>query len=288
MTITKVVNLMNEAIGQARNVLVAIDDSAAAAPVLATAKMLAKLFDASLKAVHVNEGQLRAARQTAQQLSVPFSAANGPVIETLSRLASQADVVAVSVGARRTPGGRRPVGGTALGLITAVEKPVAVVPPDATVAPAISRMLLAADSRMPNAPALPSVLSNAIDSGVDVTVVHVFEESAVPMFDDQPQHDLDEWEREFIARLGLSPSVAVSFGVGRPGTELVEESRRSQSHLLILAWHQDLSVGHAGVVRQVLEDSTVPVLLLPVIQHGGTTPAPEPTGTDRASAINAP
>lgn len=264
---------MNEREGQEQKVLAAIDDSAAAAPVLSTAKMLARLFDASLEAVHIQDGGLRVARRTARRLSVPFTDARGPVTETLVRLASQTDVVAVAVGARRTPGGRRPVGGTTLELITTVDKPVAVVPPDATIATDPKRMLVAANGTLPTAPALATVLRNAVRSDVLVAVLHVYEETAVPLFEDQPQHERDEREREFIARFGLTPGVNVSFRVGRPGAQVLEESRRDQADLLILAWHRDLSAGRAAVVRQVLEGSTVPVLLLPVAQYGGRTPA---------------
>jgi nucleotide-binding universal stress UspA family protein len=263
---------MNERKVQERKVLAAIDDSAAAAPVLTTAKALARLFDASIEAVHVQDGGLRVARQTARRSSVPFNAARGPVTETLVRLASQTDVVAVAIGARRTPGGRRPVGGTTLELITAVDKPIAVVPPDATTLAEPRRMLVAANGTQPTAPALAAVVRNAVRSDVVVAVLHVYDETEVPLFEDQPQHERAEREREFIARCGLAPGVTVSFRVGRPGAQVLDESTRDRADLLILAWHRDLSAGRATVVREVLEGSTIPVLLLPVARPGHRTP----------------
>ena len=89
-------------------ILAAIDDSAAAQPVLATkAAALAPAFGATVTAVHVADEVGDTAKSTAAQFSVPVRVRSGDPFEVITTLAADPEVIAVVVGTRGLPGGRR-------------------------------------------------------------------------------------------------------------------------------------------------------------------------------------
>jgi hypothetical protein len=51
--------------------------------------------------------------------------------------------------------------------------------------------------------------------------------------------------------------------VGEPREHLLDILRASRCKLVALGWSQNLTGGHAAVVRQMLAESPVPVLLMP-------------------------
>src|SRR5216117_3502816 len=95
---------------QMTKIIAAVDNSATAAPVLATARSLAGLFDAGVEAVHVREDVERMVWAAAVAAEVPLRTVTGRTIDALVDAAAADDVVALVVGARRTPAGARPVG----------------------------------------------------------------------------------------------------------------------------------------------------------------------------------
>src|SRR5579871_6069982 len=126
-----------------RTVLAALDASPAARPVLESALGMAELTGATVEAVHVREATLQAPRWLAAREAVDLTVLTGPVEATLLEAVSAPHVIAVVVGARGTPGGRRPVGRTALHILGRASKPVLVVPPEAVgVSPRPFRRLL--------------------------------------------------------------------------------------------------------------------------------------------------
>src|SRR5581483_7104701 len=112
-------------------IVAALDNSLATGPVTATALALADLFGAVPALVHVQGGGDRLARESAQAVDLPLETLAGPVVERLRERAREDDVAALVIGARGTPGGRRPLGSTALAVATSLDKPVVVVPPHA-------------------------------------------------------------------------------------------------------------------------------------------------------------
>lgn len=113
-----------------RKVISALDNSPAARAVLATAGNLARLFAAEVEALHVGEDGDASARQAAEQAGLELRRVDGPIVNALVDAAAAEDVAALVVGTRRFPVGGRPVGTTALDVITSLLKPVVVVPPD--------------------------------------------------------------------------------------------------------------------------------------------------------------
>jgi len=273
-------------------VLAAVDNSAAARPVLAAAAAIAELLEAEVEGIHVREDGDRTARTAAEAGGVTLRAVRGPVIGALVRAAEQEDVAAIAVGARGTSVGRRPAGHVALELIVSVRKPVLVVPPQAPAPLALRQILVPLNGTRVTTAALASTIELARGSDVDVIVLHVHDHVSVPLFGEQPQHELEAWAREFLARHAPHlERVRLEVRTGIPAAEVLRVARDAEADLVALGWAQDLSEGRAAVVREVLERSEVPVLLVPVAvreRHEGAVERGRAPGATRRRAPSAP
>jgi nucleotide-binding universal stress UspA family protein len=248
-------------------IIAAVDNSATAGPVLATARSLAGLFDATVEAVHVREDGERMVRAAAAAAAeVPLRTVTGRTIDVLIDAAAADDVVALVVGARRTPAGARPVGTTAFELMRSLPKPVAVVPPDTVRAGKLHRVVVPLEGTASTSLAPKSLIHLARAAELDVVIVHVRGEESLPAFTDQPQHEGVAWAQEFLARYcpwGVG-DVRLEGRIGRREEQIVRAAEENDADLIALGWSQELAGGRAPVVRAVLEHARVPVLLIPV------------------------
>jgi nucleotide-binding universal stress UspA family protein len=247
-----------------RKVVAAISDDATASTVLSVADAIGKLYTASVAAVHV--GQEHAAlTAVARTFGLPLTTVAGQPVKALVRAAAAEDVVVVVIAARGAPAGKRPIGSTAAALVTSLEKPVVVVPPDAPLAHAVDSVLVPLDGTAVSAAALREVVALASDAEIEIVAAHVHEERSLPAFSDQLPHEVRAWSEEFLARYCPSATeVTLELRVGEPHERLLDILRRSHCDLVALGWSQDLARGRAAVVRRMLAESPVPVLLTPV------------------------
>jgi nucleotide-binding universal stress UspA family protein len=249
-----------------RKVIAALDNSLAARAVLATASNLARLFDAGVEALHVGEDGDRVARDAAAAAGLQLKRVAGPTVFALVDAASADDVAALVVGTRRLPTGGRPVGTTALDVITSLLKPVVVVPPDALRRPALRRVLVPLEGTTATSLAPKGIIELAHQADVEVVVVHVHGAATLPSFTDQPQHQARAWADEFVARYcpwGIG-KVSVELRVGRPAEEILSAGEETDADLIALGWSQEIDWGRAPVVRELLERGRIPLLLVPV------------------------
>jgi nucleotide-binding universal stress UspA family protein len=249
-----------------KKVIAALDNSLAARAVLATARNLAALFGAEVEAVHVGEDGDGAARDAAAAAGLQLRRIAGPTVPALVDAAAVDDVAALVVGTRRLPTGGRPVGATALDVITSLLKPVVVVPPDAVRRPALRRVLVPLEGTAATSLAPKGIIELAHDAEVEIVVVHVHDAATLPSFTDQPQHQTRAWGDEFVARYcpwGIG-KVSVELRVGRPEEEILAAAEGADAHLIALGWSQEIDWGRAPVVRELLERGRIPVLLVPV------------------------
>jgi nucleotide-binding universal stress UspA family protein len=247
-------------------VLAALDNSLAGKPVLATARALARMLGAQVSAVHVVTDHDGTARNVAETMDVPLRIASGPVVDRLLEAGRNDDVTAVVIGARGTPGGRRPLGSTALAVATSLLKPVVIVPPEARIAPELRRVLVPLEGTTSSSLAPRSIVELACGAKLDVIALHVHEEEDIPAFTDQPQHEHEAWAREFLARYcpwGIG-AVSLERRVGRSDELVPEVAEQAHCDLIALGWAQALAPGRAPVIRATLERSRVPVMLVPV------------------------
>lgn len=249
-------------------VLAAIDNSAAAAPVIQTAATVAELYDAELEALHVRQNGDRTARAAAESAGVTLTTLADEGVTSLVRAAREGDVDAIVVGARGTRSGRRPAGHVALKLIVALDKPVVVVPPDVK-ASVLRRVLVPLDGTAETAAALDRIVQLACRHDLDVVVLHVRDEASLPPFSDQVQHESEAWASEFLARYTSCGGVRLEMRVGVPGEHVLGVAAKTGADLIALGWSRDLAPGRAQVVREVLDRSTVPVLLVALRNERG-------------------
>lgn len=248
-----------------KTVLAALDNSPAGRAVLAGARSLATVLDAEVEALHVRIDGQRTARKTAEAASVPFREVTGAVVERLVEAGSADGVVALAIGARGTPVARRPLGSTAAAVATALGKPILIVPPDAKSSP-FRRVLVPLEGTRSSSLALRAIFELAHGTEIDVRALHIHDQDSIPAFTDQPQHEQPAWAREFLHRYcpwGID-TVHLETRVGRSGELIPLVAEQCDCDLIALGWSQELSTGRAPVVRETLERSHRPLLLVPV------------------------
>lgn len=248
-----------------RTVLGFLDSSAAARPVLETALGIGELMGATVEAVHVQENSGETPAAAAERSGVHLRVVDGPVEAGLLSALAETNVIAGVLGARRTPGGRRPVGRTALHILERANKPVVVVPPEAVgVSPRpFRRLLVPLEGSEQSARPVTEDLGPLIPDDIELVVLHVFTTSTVPPILDHPEWDLPLWGDEFLTRF-CPNATRIDLRTGTVGRGITEACGEGGADLIVLSWSQDASPGHAAVIRDVLAHSTVPVLLLPV------------------------
>ena len=212
----------------------------------------------------------RTARNTAEAADIPLRTTKGPVVERLVEAGGASDVVALAIGARGTPSGRRPLGGTASAVASALPKPVMIVPPDADPPAAFRRVLVPIEGLVSYSLAPRWLFEPAREAGIDVLALHIHDEESIPAFTDQPQHEQPAWADEFVRRYcpwGID-AVRLETRVGRIGELIPLVAAESGCDLIALGWSRELSSARAPVVRETLERVPLPVLLVPVSAQG--------------------
>lgn len=248
-------------------VVAAIDASPTARRVLEVAPSIARLFGAGAEALHVDEGESATARAAAGTAGFPLAVVSGPPVERLVAAGAAGEVAALVLGARGAPADGQPPGHTALEVITALGKPIVVVP-GATPTPfRLRRALVPHDGTPATATALHETIRLTRRAGVELVVLHVHDPLHLPLFTDQPQHEHASFEREFLARsCSACPADELTFEwrVGDPAEHCLRLSALHDVDLVALAWSRNLSGGRGDVVRELLARSLVPVLLIPI------------------------
>lgn len=145
------------------------------------------------------------------------------------------------------------------------DRPVVVAPAAVTSRPRIvSRVLLPLDGSRQAAAAVAPTAALLADAGVDLVVLHVFDEDTVPLFWDQAAHARQSWEPEFLARYCALPGVRLRLRSGAPGEEVLDVAAEEGVDLIALGWSQRLEEDRAATARRTLREASVPVLLVPV------------------------
>jgi nucleotide-binding universal stress UspA family protein len=225
-------------------VIAAITNDSAATGVLASAAAISSLFSASAEALHVG-AENAAVAQTAQSAGVALRTVAGRASEAIAQAASGEDVAAIVIGTRGSPASGPTTGSTTTALVTSLDKPIVVVPPNAVVGHHIESVLVALDGTGASTAALQEIMELASAAELEIVVAHVYEQRSLPAFSDQLPHEVRAWRE------------------GEPREHLLDILRASRCKLVALGWSQNLTGGHAAVVRQMLAESPVPVLLMP-------------------------
>jgi nucleotide-binding universal stress UspA family protein len=250
-----------------KKVLAALDRTAAARTVLAASHEVARLFAAEVSAVHVLQDGAQRVRELAADDGAPLAELEGPPGARLAQaLEDDADAVALVIGVRAQPRGEREIGSTTLEVVTTAHKPVFIIPPELPAGFAVRRMLVPLEGSLSSSYAPYPALDVPGAEHVDVVILHVLEEHTLPAFSDQPQHEWEAFDREFLVRYSPWPieHVRLETRVGRPDQHILPVAREADCDLIALAWAQELAPGRASIVCETLRRGTIPVLLVPV------------------------
>jgi nucleotide-binding universal stress UspA family protein len=246
----------------------AVDSSAAAQPVLAVARELARLMNAEVEAVCVDglNGPATAEEMT-RVAHVRVHRRSGEVARAIESLAHERDAVAVVIGARRLPSGATPAGHVTLDLVQSLDVPVAVVPPQVRAHP-IGRVLVAVEGDG-ESHALRHLARHMMRGpSLEIVALHVFEPERLPPFGDQPVLETEAWAEEFGRRALREPAtgVRVESRVGMAPRALTRAAGELDADLVVVAWHRELGGGHGRIVRELLTEVEVPLLLVPITE----------------------
>jgi hypothetical protein len=260
--------------------IAAIDESAAALPVLQAAQRIAVLVDARVEAVHVREdGSGKVATAIAEQFGVPLRVRDGEIVAVLKADVRDSDAIGLMIGLRGLPGGASPAGHVALDLVQSLDRPIVVVPPYAHDRP-IRRVLVAVEGDG-ESDALRGLFERLGDSPIpEVIALHVLGADDLPMFADSPVLEAEAFRREFVIRAAsgivADPSrVRVELRIGDAPAVLRETTRELDVDLVVLAWHGSLSHGHGRIVREALAEASVPIALFASNRHNRDGPSPD-------------
>jgi nucleotide-binding universal stress UspA family protein len=254
-------------------ILALVDDSAAARPVLATAIAMAPVMAADVDAVRVGTDAAWTARAAAESIGLTLRQVAGDPLESVVDLAKEDDVVAVVLAASGlrlevppadvAPAVTRPAGDLPLAVADAVDKPVLVVPPGAPAPDRIRRVLLGMEGRPGKGKELKRAVELASSAGLELTVVHVDDQTSIPSFSDQVQHETDAFAQEFLARhLPGAPTARLELRIGEPADEILAAAAAMTAEVIALGWPQSPERG--AVAREILGRSHLPVLLVAI------------------------
>jgi nucleotide-binding universal stress UspA family protein len=245
-------------------VLAAIDNSASAQPVLDCALAAARATNSVVDALHVAEDGERTARALAESHGIQLHQVTGNVVESIWKEGEDDNVLLAVVGARGLPTSKQPVGHVALELITRLDKPVIVVPPDAGQSQRFNRIVVAINGGSPDRRVLEELIDSLTMDDLEIIVVHVDSEGTVPRFSDQAQHETTAYAHEYLARRfpTLTP-VALALRTGEPAEQVLATCDETKADLILISWNQSLAPGRAPTVRTLLEHTHVPVMLTP-------------------------
>ncbi len=244
-------------------IIAAIDNSAAARPVLVMAQAVASALGGSLEVIHVVEDGDETARASAESAGTTLRTLAGDPAEQLARAVADEDVDALVLGARGRHGGPRPAGHLALVLADQTDKPVVVVPPDAQPPNQLRNILVAMEGTSGKARALQRTIELSSGAGLEIVVVHVDEE--ILSFTDQVQHETAAYAQGFFARHVLGALVArLELRLGSPATEVLGAIESLHPELVAVGWPHSADPGRGAVAREILDRSPVSVLLVAV------------------------
>ena len=248
-------------------ILAAIDDDALRRQVLEAGAALAAVYGGRVEAVHVVAPGADPPKVDAD-LAADLRLLHGDVVECLVEAVAADDVAAAVIGARRPTSTATPMGHVAVDLATRIDKPLAVVPPDAPPLRPGQRLraLVPLDGTELAALTVRAVVRRVADADVDIVLLHVFGDGGVPSFLDRPEHDLPTWAEEFRVRFCDQPGSRVEWRRGSVGGAIADAARECGVDGIILGWGQELGENRARAVRRVIAAAGVPVILVPRAQ----------------------
>ena len=248
-------------------VLAAVDQSPTCDAVLAAARGFGDLLGATVEVVHVREAGQEVPRTAVEASGYSLRELEGDPAPVLVAHARRREADLVVVGVRDVADPDRPVGHLAVALVSTLATPVLLVPPPRNghrVLRTFERVLVPLEGSEPSAIAVADALAHFTEAGLEIVVLHVFDADTVPRFWDAAGHAEESFTASFSSRWCHEHDVDLHLRRGEAPDAVVEIAAAEHVDLVALGWSQDLTPGHAAVVRAALADCGVPVLLVPI------------------------
>lgn len=243
-------------------VLAAIDNSAAAQPVIDMAKALAVAFGGSVEALHVADELGETATAVAEHHSVPCRVVSGDPVAAITERALSDDVIGVVVGARGSARARA-VGHVAVEIVGSIAKPVLVVPPNISTHVKWRTALIAMKGTPNTVRHLDAIIRWATTARIDVVVVHVDTDESLPSFSDQAAHATTSYAEEFRARfLSSVTNARLELRVGDPVEQILDVADAVGADVVVVGWTEHRRTPTRAIAIDILERCRVPVLLI--------------------------
>jgi hypothetical protein len=254
-------------------VLAAIDGSPVSRAVLDVAREVARVLDARIDPVYVEEGDGPPEVEISSG-ETPLRVLEGDPSSVLVAEASAEGVVGIVVGACREVGGPTPTGHVSLDVIGNVPKPVVVVPPSTPENYRLHTVLVPVLGRP--AEALEDVVVMAENPDLHVVVLRALDELSIPSFEDQPHYDMQTWADEFLARWvpGAGADTALEVRIGAPEEIVVAVAQEVCADMVAIGRRRSVPTVDSPLVLAALERSPVPVVLLPIARRTESVTSP--------------
>lgn len=251
---------------EGRYVLAALDGPPAVPAIRRVAGVMAEVLEVPVRTVHVVAGPgLRGEARRSALARVERgddTEMTGRPEDVLRALVEAPGTVLSALGTRqaaRRPGGRR-AAGTALAVAKRVTRPLLMVPAAATDWEGPRRVLTPLDGTGVTAMAAASALAHIRVPDTEGIPLHVEGAGGVRRFWGRPGDD-DGWHGEPRAR---PDDHTMRLSIPPVGQQVLKAQVETQSDLVVLVWGRRTRGAHGAAVLDVLSQTPVPVLLVPV------------------------
>ncbi|MGD0114417.1 MAG: universal stress protein [Dehalococcoidia bacterium] len=278
--------------------LVPLDGSMPAEKALRVAEAIAELQENDIQVLYVSPRPLTAEETAARlnlgdewQTQITLINATGDPAETIRRIAWEIHAGAILMSSHGEGGNLdEPAGHVTLHVLQNPPCPVFVLRSALDAGTQVHRLqhlrriLIPLDGNFESTLSVEEASILASRSNARLLMLHVVDSNpetarapASPVFLDDPRHELEAWQDEFlrssfaVAGVPRNANMVVALRVGDPGEEIIRYAADSDCDLLIASWKGRLSPGRARVVQMLLERATFPLLFLVARARNGET-----------------
>ena len=249
--------------------LAALDGPPAVPAIRRVAAVMGQVLELPVRSVHVvagpglrGEARRSALARVERGDDTEMTGRPEDVLRALAEAPGTALTVLGTRQACRRPGGRR-AAGTALAVAKRVTRPLLMVPAAATGWDGPRRVLTPLDGTGLTAMAAASALADIRMAETESIPLPVEGAGGVRRFWGRPGDD-DTWHGEPRAKPLDAEHAAVRLAVAPVGQQVMKAVAETESDLVVLAWGRRTRGAHGAAVLDVLSQTPVPVLLVPV------------------------
>ena len=243
------------------DVLVAVDDTAAAEPVLRTGLLIAQSLGRPVHVLHAGEPNPRL-EELAHQYGLAVDFQPGPAETTVPAAVADPQVEVVVVGLHGLPGHHR-TGHLVPALASQSRVPVVIVPASAAVRGAAGRVMFPLDGTQRISAGARPLIAAYVAAGIDVIALHVYDPKTVPRFHDGPEDDA-VWRDEFLAQHCADLEIQLTTRPGPLVPAVLEVAASQDVDIIALPTRGDTAGIADSFVHEVLTSADRPVALVPV------------------------